>query len=197
MPGRRLVDQYRHAHALLRRGHDVLDLGAQRAPGCLAELLRARARLLGPPHRREPLLRAGQGALGAAADLPVDRPDERGEVGVRGDGHQRDVGVLGDVHRGHRGLPRLGRERRDSGHAADGRPAQRHVQAVVGDLGRGQPGQHDEAAGRGVIQLGEALGQPDHGDPAVTAAGTDPPQAGQRRAGQNLINGRHGSPTLC
>ena len=50
---------------------------------------------------------------------------------------------------------------------------------------------------RGVIQLGKALGQPDHGDPAVTAAGTDPPQAGQRRAGQNLINGRHGSPTLC
>ena len=183
---------------LLRSGrHDVLDLGAQRAPGRLAELLRARARPLGPPHRLEPLLRSAQGALGAAADLPVDRPDQRGEVGVRGNGHQRDVGVLGDVQRGHRRLPRLGRERRDSGHAADGRPAQRHVQAVVGDLGRGQPGQHDEAAGRGVIQLGEALGQPDHGDPAVTAAGADTPQAGQRRAGQDLINGRHGRPTLC
>ena len=48
--------------------------------------------------------------------------------------------VLGDVQRGHRGLPCLRRERRDSGHAADGRPAQRHVQAVVGDFGRGQPG---------------------------------------------------------
>ena len=79
--------------------------------------------------------------VGAAADLPDDRLDQPGQVGVGRDGDQRDVRPPGDVHRGHRGLPLLGGERRHRAHPVDRRPAQRHVQPVVGDLGRRRPGQ--------------------------------------------------------
>ena len=133
--------------------------------------------------RLSTLDRATQGRqiakLGAAPDLPVDRLDQLGEVGVRRDGDKRDVGTPGDIRHRHGRPPPLSSEGRDGGYLVNRRPAQGHVQAVVGDLSGGGPGEHDEAGGRGVAQVGESLSEPDHGDITVTAPRADSAQPGE------------------
>ena len=174
-----------------RRDRAEFDRDAERAADGRAHLLGARAGLLGAQHRREALLarpRACPAPPPISAEIAGTRPASSASAGRE---IERDLGPPGDVQRRHRGLPLLGGERRDGGHAVDRRPAQGHVQPVAVDLGRGQPGEHHEAAGRRVVKLGESLGEAHRGDLAVPAAAADPPQTGKRRAREDLINGSH------
>ena len=142
-------------------------------------------------HGGQALLGPGQGPLGAATGLPHDRLDQPGQLRPAGTEIERDAGPLGDVGRGHRRLPPLRGERGDRGHVVDRGPAQRHVEPVVGGRRRRAAGQHHQAPGGRRVQVGELLGQPHRHDLTVAAAEADPAQAGQWRAGQDLINGRH------
>ena len=156
-----------------------LDDRAERAAGRAAQFVEAGPGCLGGEHRVQPFLRTPEGTVGTTADLPGDRLHQPGQLGGGRDGDQGDVGPAGDIHRGDGGLPLLGGKGGHRGHLVDRRPAQRHVQAVVGYLRGRRPGQHHQAARRGTIQVGEALGQPDQGNLPAAATATDPPQRGQ------------------
>lgn len=84
------------------------------------------------------------------------------------------------------------RERPHGGKAAiaaarDRRLAQPCARDVAGDLGRRCLGQRDQTSGRSVIQVRAS----NHGNVRVAAA-TDPPQPGQRRTGQDVVERGHG-----
>ena len=171
-----------------------LDRGPEGLADHVTQFVQVGAVLLGAEHGIQPLLRPAQRTLGTAADLPHERLHQLGQVGIQRDGDECDVGAPGDVGHRHGRPPPLGREGRDGGHLVNGCPAQRHIQAVVGDLRRGGPGKNDHARMRGMVQLRESLREPDHGDLAITAAPADPAQPSKRRAREDLINGRHQEP---
>ncbi len=180
--------------AIASREGTELDRGPERLADRVTQLFEVGAVLLGAEHRIQSLLRPAERPLGTATDLPHDRLHQLGQVGIHRDGDERDVGTPGDVGHRHGRPPPLGREGRDGGHLVDRCPAQRHVQAVVGDLCRGGPGENDHARMRGMVQLRESLGEPDDGDLAITTAPADSAQPSKRRAREDLIDGRHQEP---
>ena len=168
-----------------------LDADAERAAHRQAQAVQVGPGLVRLEHRGQALLGPGERPLGAAAGLSHDRLDQPGQLDGGRHREERDAGPLGDVGRGHRRLPPLGGEGGDRRDVVDGRPAQRHVEPVVGGRRGRAPRQDDQAPGGRVVQVGELLGQPHRHDLAVPAAAGDPLQAGQGRAGQDLVNGRH------
>jgi len=73
------------------RRRAVFDRDAEGAADGRADFPGTRARLLGAEHRGQALPGPAEDLLGAAADLRGDRLDKAGEVGIGGDGDQRDV----------------------------------------------------------------------------------------------------------
>jgi hypothetical protein len=128
-----------------------LDRGPERPAHRRAQCVEIAAGFPGTQHRVQRLLGPAERELGAAPDGPHDRAHQLGQLGVPGDRNQRDVGPPGDVGHGHGRPPLFGREGRHGGDPVDRCPAQSHVQAVVGDLRGGGPGQHNEAGRRGVV----------------------------------------------